>query len=413
MPPDNVELIGILIAALGGLAVGLERQWSGHASGSHARFAGARTFTLLGLLSGLSGTLWIRGFGAISLVLMIAAAALVLIAYAAIARSDIEATTEAAGLVVVGAGAAAGAGNWALAGGLVAITTLLLVEKSSIHDLARRLDGPALQAAVRFGVMAVVILPLLPEGPYGPWGGVRPRALWIAVLMFSGLSFAAYVARLVVKGAGYPLTGVLGGLISSTAVAFSFSRLSRSEPSQSVGIASGVVAASTILFLRVLATTSVFNPELARSVAVYFALPFAAGTVLSCLGLRRKEAARGASKESKNPLQLWTSLQMALLFQAVLYAVYWLDRTWGPQGLLLSGAVLGLTDVDALTLSMARSTLNTDLKVVAQALSIGVLSNTALKTIVVLALGHGTYRWLAAAGLAAIGGALAAAIVLF
>ena len=218
------QLIGILIAALGGLAVGLEREWSGHATGPKARFAGVRTFTLLGILSGISGWLWINQAQLVAAILLAAAAALVVAAYVAASRREVEATTEVASLVVLAAGLTAGLGSWALAGGAIAVTTLLLVEKSRIHDLARKIDDTSLRAGVRFGVMAVVILPLLPEGPFGPGAGFRPRTLWLAVLIFSGLSFAGYLARKGLSGTlGYPVAGLLGGLVSSTGVTFSFS----------------------------------------------------------------------------------------------------------------------------------------------------------------------------------------------
>jgi uncharacterized membrane protein (DUF4010 family) len=399
--------LGILIAALGGLAVGLERQWSGHATGPRARFAGARTFTLLGTLAGMAGWLWTEKFETLAVILLIGAIAIITAAYVAAARQDVDATTEVAALVVLSAGVAAGMGRWGLTGAIIALTTLLLIEKSRIHDMARRLDDTGMRAGVRFAVIAVVILPLLPEGPYGPWGGVRPRTLWLAVLLFSGLSFVGYIARRALRSsAGYPVAGILGGLISSTSVAFTFSRLSRSEKNQDMSLALGVVGASTVLFLRVLAATSALNSSLARSLLPYFVLPFAAGVVMIAVGLRRNRQETVTEKLADNPLQFWASLQMAALFQGVLYGVYLLGQTWGSQGLLVSGAVLGLTDMDALTISMARGAHGAAPEIAAQAISIGVLSNTALKAAVSVGLGAGRFRWLAAGGLASLGAIL-------
>jgi uncharacterized membrane protein (DUF4010 family) len=414
MNPQSPLAVGILIAALSGLAIGLERQWSGHATGEGARFAGVRTFTLLGMLSGVAGWLWIHQFQALAIILVAGAVALVVSAYIVASRRDVDATTEVAALVVLAAGVTAGTGQWALPGGVIAITTLLLVEKSRIHEIARRIDDTTLRAGVRFGVMAIVILPLLPEGPFGPWGGIRPRTLWIAVLLFSGLSFIGYIARKALPGSsGYVAAGILGGMISSTSVALSFSRLSRSER-HGTSLALGVVGASTVLFLRVAAATGALNPNLARIVVPYFALPLLAGAAITGAGLRwtRKES-EPQTHAASNPLQFWASLQMAALFQGVLYLVDWLGKTWGAQGMLVSGAVLGLTDVDALTISMSRSGHSSSLEVAALALSFGILSNTALKAAVALALGKGSFRWLAAGGLAVIGCALALSLLLF
>jgi uncharacterized membrane protein (DUF4010 family) len=411
--PEGQAEIGILIAALGGLAVGLEREWSGHASGPGARFAGVRTFTLLGILAGLAGWLWTRQSEALAVVLVAGAAALVVAAYVAAARREVDATTEVASLVVLASGLAAAIGHWALAGGTIAVTTLLLVEKSRLHDIARRLDDQSLRAAVRFGVMAIVILPLLPEGPFGPGAGLRPRTLWLAVLIFSGLSFAGYLARKAFRGgAGFPVAGMLGGMMSSTAVTFSFSRMSRSHPKEGRALAIGVVGASTVLFIRVLAAAAVLNPGLARAALPYFVVPFLAGTAATVAGWIRNHETSEPQSEITNPLQFWSSVQMAILFQAVLYLVHWLGQTFGDQGLLVSGAVLGLTDVDALTISMAQGVHPESWGVAAQALSIGILSNTVLKTVVAVLLGEGRFRWLAPFGLAAIGVALMASLLI-
>src|SRR5204862_7350267 len=117
------------------------------------------------------------------------------IMYVSTGSRGLYAKTDVCVLVVIGAGFSAGLGWIALASGVIAISTLLLVEKSSLHALVTRIDDEELRAAVRFGVMAIVILPLLPEGPYGPWGGIKPRELWLLVLFFTGLSFAGYLAR--------------------------------------------------------------------------------------------------------------------------------------------------------------------------------------------------------------------------
>src|SRR4029450_1995519 len=122
--------------------------------------------------------------------------------------------------------------------------------------LVARLADADLRAAPRFGVMAIVILPLLPEGPVVQLGGIKPRELWMLVLFFTGLSFAGYMARRILGvRQGYPLAGALAGLISSTSVTFTFARLSRSEPALSRTLAIGAIAACTMLFPRVLIAT--------------------------------------------------------------------------------------------------------------------------------------------------------------
>jgi uncharacterized membrane protein (DUF4010 family) len=314
---------------------------------------------------------------------------------------------------VLGAGLVSGLGHLRLASAIFAITVLLLAEKSRLHSLVAHLDDVSLRAGIRFAVMAVVILPLLPEGPYGPWGGIRPRLLWILTLFFSGLSFGGYLARRILGDRlGYALTGLLGGMVSSTNVTFTFARLSRDQKEVRGPLALGVVAASTVLFLRILTATTVLNAPLTRALLPYFVVPFLVGVVTLLPLLRRKEPQPCPTEVVKNPLQLGQALQMALLFQVVLFGVHFMQDRFGDAGLLVSAAVLGLTDMDALTISMARSTTaGAPLEIAAQAIAIGVISNGVLKTLLAVTLGRGKFRLEAGGGLLAMTIALVASLL--
>ena len=311
---------------------------------------------MLGGIAGIAGCLWAASLHPVAIVLIAASAGLVVAAYVATSRVSLGATTEVAALVVLAAGVLAGTGHITFASGVIVITTLLLVEKSWLHGLITEIDDQSLRAGVRFAVMAVVILPLLPEGPFGPYGGVRPRQLWLLVLLFSGLSFVGYIARRVAgPGRGYSFAGLVGGLVSSTAVAFTFARLSRKESNYSYALAMGVVAACTMLNLRVLVAAAVLRSALVPALVPYLAGPFLVGAVIVAFGWKHREEGGEVVEVSRNPLQVASALQMAVVFQVVLYAVYFVRGHWGQSGLLWSGAVLGLTDLDALTLSMAKS----------------------------------------------------------
>lgn len=406
--------LGVIVATLGGLAIGIERQWSGHASGPNARFAGIRTFALLGGSGGIVGWLWSAGAHALAIVLLAAAAALVVAAYVSASRIDIDATTEVSAVVVLAAGVLAGLDQLAFASGVIAVTTFFLVEKSQLHAFVSRLDDEELRAAARFAVMAAVVLPLLPTGPFGPWETVRPREVWLLVLFFSGLSFGGYLARRAVGPThGYSLAGLLGGLISSTNVTFTFARTSRTEPALALPLASGAVAASTVLFARVGLATLVLHPPLARVLLWYLVPPFLLGIGVFALSQRAaaSDADRAADRPT-NPLQLTSALQMAVVFQIVLMGVELTRRVWGNLGVMLSGGVLGLTDVDALTLSIARAAgAGLPLEVAARAIATGLMANTALKLVLAMVLGARGFRNLVAAGLAGMAVALAIALV--
>jgi len=401
LPPS---IVGLLIAALGGAAVGLERQWSGHAEGPDARFAGIRTFTMLGATGGLSGWLWTMGLTAPATVILAGAVAVIVVGYVAGSRRAVDGTTEVAALIVVAAGLLAGTGFLRLASGIVALVTLLLVEKSRLHSLVERIDDVGLRSGIRFAVMALVVLPLLPEGPYGPLGGLRPRQLWVLVLFFSGLNFAGYVARrLLGDGQGYLATGFLGGLASSTNVTLTFARASRADSGGGWGQAYGAVAANAVLFPRVLLTTAALAAPVARALVPYFVIPALVAVAVAVVGSRRLERDGAPDVPMLNPLQLTGALQMAALFQVVLLVVHAARDFGGVTGVFTSAAMLGLTDVDALTVSMAREA-SQDLTapVAAAAIALGVLSNTGLKLGLALVLGSQPFRLVTGGTLTAI-----------
>jgi uncharacterized membrane protein (DUF4010 family) len=352
---------------------------------------------MLGAVAGLSGWLWQSGLTVLAAILLAGAVGIVVTAYVAASRQDVDGTTEVAALVVLAAGVLAGHGAVQLASGVIALACLLLVEKSRLHALVRQIDDVGLRAAARFAVMALVVLPVLPEGPFGPFGGVRPRELWALVLFFSGLSFLGYLARRFVgPGHGYLVTGLLGGLISSTNVTFTFARSSRSEPSLDRPLALGAIAANAVLYPRVLIAIAVLNAAVVPFVIAFLAPPALVAALVTVAGTLGPHPQPSEERSNMNPLQLSSALQMAALFQGVLFVVHLARATWGASGVLASAAVLGLTDVDALTISMARDVAySVSLDIAAVAIAIGILANTVLKLGIALFFGSARFRTIA------------------
>jgi uncharacterized membrane protein (DUF4010 family) len=260
--------------------------------------------------------------------------------------------------------------------------------------------------------MSAVILPLLPEGPFGPGPGIKPRELWMLVLLFSGISFVGYIAQRATGAAGYPVTGLLGGLVSSTSVTLTFARLSHSHPKDETPLSTGAVAASAMLFLRVAVAVGVLNAALLPSLARYLVAPFAVAAVALLIAWRSLRDRHTAPSMLKNPLQFRAAIEMALLFQVVLFAVHYM-RTWiGETGLLATGFVLGLTDVDALTLSMTRSvTSGTSIEAACRAIAMGIVANSLMKAGIAVVVGSTRFKWQAGAALAAMAAAGAATLV--
>ena len=402
----------LVVATLGGAAIGLEREWSGHAKGAHARFGGIRTFTLLGVLSGLAGWMTAGPLMPLAVVILAGAAAVIVIGYHAASRADVDATTEVAALVVLAAGAAAGAGYLALTSAVVAATALLLIEKTRLHALVQRLDDAALRASARFAAMACIVLPLLPQGPYGPLNAIRPRELWALVLFFSGLGFLGWIARrLVGANQGAIVAGLLGGILSSTSVTLQFARDSRATAIPPRALAAGAIGASTVMLARVMFACAVLNPALAVTLPPYL-LPAGIVGCAAVFVIWRVDGEDAAQAEiNDSPLNLRAALQMTVLFQAVLFLVILVQARWGASALVATSAFVGLTDLDALTFSLARGAAPAGaLATVTTALVTGVLANTLLKLAVALVVGTGAFRLLAGGALATMAVSVAAVL---
>jgi len=406
------DIAGVLVATLGGAAIGLEREWSGHASGPHARFGGIRTFTLLGALAGIAGWLSTSGLLPLAVVLLAAASAIVVVGYITASRTSVDATTEVAAIVVLAAGTLSGAGYRVPGSALVTATALLLVEKTRLHALVSRIDDESLRASVRFAAMACVILPLLPPGPYGPYGVVRPRELWALVLFFSGLSFVGWILKRVVgPSQGVILSGLLGGIVSSTSVTLTFARESRDEKAARVPLAAGVVGACTVMLLRVTIACAVLNRPLALALLPYIAAAFVIGAAITMIAWRSNTPS-GDLETRDSPLRVVSSLQMAALFQVVLLVTAFVKSRWGSNALVATSAIVGLTDLDALTLSLARGGMGDDIQATIVALVTGILSNTLLKLVVAGVVGRGWFRVMAAGALGVVALAMGVMLVL-
>jgi uncharacterized membrane protein (DUF4010 family) len=272
-----------------------------------------------------------------------------------------------------------------------------------------------LEAALQFAVLALVILPILPEGPYGPFESIRPRSLWTVVLLFSALNFVGYAARRAVGGAkGYGITGLLGGLLSSTAVTLSFSRMSREQPAMGGALASGVLGACTVLLPRVLFISTVIRPAVALALVPYLIPPLIVGLGFVLFALLRPAAPVEAdTHEPPSPLGLWSAIRMAIGFQVVLLAIPLVGELWSNAGVIASAGLLGLTDVDALTYTMARLAGSEEsIALGAKAIAVGILANTLLKLGIAVVIGAKGLRRPTAIGLASLAAASGLGLVL-
>jgi uncharacterized membrane protein (DUF4010 family) len=372
-------------AAIGlGLLLGLERERKRDAE---LLFGGVRTFALIALL-GAVGAFLQRELeqGWLVLAAFVAVSALVIVSYATTAvRGELGITTEITALLAFIAGALCGWDKVGVASVTTVVCLLLLTLKDFLHRLARRVEIEDVEATLQFAVISIIILPLLPNQNFGPppLDVINPYKIWLMVVLIAGLNFLGYLlVKVLGNEHGFLVTGILGGLVSSTAVTLSFSQRSRSEPAMSNAFVLAIVVAWTIMFLRVVVMVGLVNNALARGLAVALGGMAVAGLIVSLVLWRRSRSHEtGVVATGANPFELSEAIKFGLLFGIVTIVAKAAQVYLGTAGLYLAGAVAGLTDVDAISLSMANlaTTSPESLKAAERTIIIAVLSNTLVK----------------------------------
>jgi len=274
------------------------------------------------------------------------------------------------------------------------LVTLLLSVKPRLHAIAARTSKEDLFATLKFLTVAVVVLPLLPNQAYGPLAVLNPFKIGLMVVLIAGIDFVGYVAiRLMGPGRGLGLTGLLGGLASSTAVTLSMSRRARAEPSLAPSCSLAVVTASSVMFPRVLIEVAIIHRPLLTHLWLPLGAMAVAGMVSAGLFYRRaRRHAVDQELELTNPFELGSALKWGLVYALVLFASKLAHLHLGSQGAYLAGLLAGATDVDAITLStasLARDGLAST--VAATTIVIGAASNTLVKGVMANVVGGWRY----------------------
>jgi len=384
---DTRQLVNLLAALLIGALVGIEREKNKAASGN-VGIGGVRTFILFSL-TGAFAALVAQSLAS-PLVLAAAIAGVVALAcagYVVQARSKPEAiglTTETAALTVclLGAACTAGYPELALAGGIA--VSAFLAYKESLHGLVAKLGPDDISAGVKLLAASFIVLPLLPKQPIDPWGALVPRSLWLLVILIAALSLVGYVAtRALGSERGTAITGLTGGLVSSTAVTLTFAKRSREEHGATDdALAAGTFLAWGVSFARVLVLAAIIHAPLALQMLAAFGA-MALVTAAAALWLLRQSqtAAAAAPVSLRNPFSLVSAIKFGLLFAGVLLVMTIAQQRFPSGGTYVVAALAGTSDVDAITLSMATLAQSGQASLGTAALSIliAVLSNTVVK----------------------------------
>jgi uncharacterized membrane protein (DUF4010 family) len=239
--------------------------------------------------------------------------------------------------------------------------------------------------------VSAVVLPLLPDRSFGPYGVLNPFHIWLMVVLISGVSLAGYVAwRLTLDRRGVVLTGLLGGVISSTATTFAFARQTRAGGHSTSATVVVLLLANVAMLVRVLLLVLVAAPALVPNAALALlpSLVLSGPALWSHFARAGREPAAGTSSLG-NPTQLGTALLFAAFYALILLAAAWLSEKVGSGGLFGLSFISGLTDVDAITLSSSRLSTQgaIDMRDAATAIAIAVTSNVLFKTAVAAVVG--------------------------
>jgi len=374
----------LLAATLIGFAVGLERERA-KVERQASTIGGVRTFTLMGLLGGLTAlgqALWLPAVGL---------AALAGLAVYSLKNSR-DATSQVAALTVYVLGVLSGLGMVLPALFAGALLLGFLAFHDELHAFVGGIQRGEVEAAVLLALLLGVVYPLLPDADYGPYGVWNPREIWQVVMLVAGVNFAGYLSLRLLGSRGLWTAAMLGGLVSSTAVTLSMVSHSRANPDKKLLWASGAVLTSQMMMGRILVWSAIAPPLL--QVLWLPMLVWLMWGFLSAAWLARKDRSVSENVPMQNPLQL----QSALLFAGI-YALVKLLTTvglevFGSAGVFVVSALSGVADVDAISLSLARLTADEQLMldVAAVAIIIAALSNTVFKIALSFgARGLGTY----------------------
>lgn len=388
-----ITLSALAAAAGCGALIGSVRQWNEQNRHVAADFGGVRTHTFWALLGCIAAAFpW-----TLPVVLILVAAHLIALRWSPSADRAPGGTGFAVALLTVLVGALMTLGETRAAVLVTALAAVLLGLKQPIHDWTRRFTESDIRAALQFAAITGIVLPLVPDRALDPWGTLNPFKIWLMVVFISGIGFIGYVTmRVLGARAGITLTALLGGVASSTASTLAFARRSREEPALAGHYAFATVIACTVMLPRVAIAISIFSPALAVSI-LWPLLAMATPALLfaAWFWLRRPVVTDLAAPAVGNPLGLGTAIKFAVLYAGIgMLVKLAAAQGWQETGLLPLSFVSGLTDMDAIALSVAQSARDTslDIDLATRAVILAGVANSLLKATLAVSLGGGVLR---------------------
>jgi len=396
--PELTELFirfGVALAL--GLFIGFEREKE-----KHDTFAGIRTFPLISLLGCTAALINDLYASWVFAVCFITLSAMIITVYFS-GRQDRSTgiTTAVAAYLCFLFGALVWWQLTALAAALAVVTVLLLATKKPLEGLSRRIEGREIAAALQFGVITLIILPVLPNETFGPLDVINPYTIWLMVVLVAGINFVGYILiKTLGARQGIGLAGLLGGMASSTALTLGFSRRSRTEPAFTPEFSFAIVVASTVMFVRVLVEVFAVNPAVGRLLLLPLCCSGAAG-MLCCVVLWFMRRGSGPADVTsverlsvRNPFELWPAVWFGLLFGCILFIARAGQVYFGTAGIYVSSIVTGLADADPIALSLSNlARADLDEMIAARGITLAALANTCVKMLITLIGGTALFRY--------------------
>lgn len=387
---QNFKLLGIALAI--GLLIGLERGWHTRDKAEGMRIAGLRTYGLIALLGGLWGILAQQSDILLMGFIFLSVALVLLIAYSKSLNKfeDYSITSIIASLITFTLGALTVFGNTMLASATAVVITLLLGFKPLLHGWINKLEQNELEATLKLLLISVVLLPILPNKSFDPWGVINPYLIWGMVVLITGISYAGYFAiRIVGYRHGPVLTGLFGGLVSSSVLTINLSRLSKTYPSMQDALSAGILTACATMFVRTLLLASILNPALLQLLLPALSI-MGSSTYLIAYLLWKNSTEFQGNEDMKldNPFQLGMAIKFGAFLVSILLLSKILQFNFGDMGTYGLAAVSGLADVDPIVLSMSQfSKEGLELNIAAKAILIAVAVNSGIKSAIAFVIG--------------------------
>ncbi len=372
-----------IVALALGFLVGLERE-SSKSKQKKIVLGGIRTYPIISMLGFGCAWLYHIGVQAILPIGLIAVSGLTAISYFTKVQTErLGVTSEVTALVTFIVGALAFLVDIWASMALGIINTILLSEKSRLEEMVEKLDRVEFLAVLKFLLVTLIILPVLPDKDYTTFN-LNPSKIWKIVIIVSSLGFIGYfLSKRFGDHIGFRLSGLVGGIVSSTAVAIAYGRMAQKNSTISKNALQGSLIASSVMYLRILILILIISPSIAINLVWQLIILSLIGFGLSFYKIKTHSGKSYFNKESQslqNPFEIRPALMFAILFIVLSVITGWVKMYFGKSGVLTLSAIVGVTDIDPFILSLIGSS-NFGINIIVSGILLAMMSNTIMKGI--------------------------------